>query len=177
MAAMTMQHADFSARIARIEKGTGISKSTLFVGADEVYSVNYAARARRKESRLANVWYPLSVAMTFVVGALSDLVLRWIDWMTKGVPAVEADPGYAMVTGFFTALIVSLILGAILGIRVSQYLGLRALGIVAGMVGWHNAVHEWPDVFAMAFSPLWVGVVTRMTEPHSIYWLGNSISF
>jgi hypothetical protein len=174
---MTMQNADFSARIARIERGTGICKSTLFVGMDEVYSVNYADRGRRRESRLANAWYPISVAMTFVVGAASDLVLRWIDWMTKGVPAVAADPGYAMVTGFFTALIVSLILGALLGIRVSERLGLRAAGIVAGMLGWHNAVHAWPDVFATAFSPLWVGVITGMTEPQSIYWLGNSIGF
>jgi hypothetical protein len=177
MALMTMQHADFSARIARIENGTGISKSTLFVGADEVYRVDYAARGPRRESRLVNAWYPISVAMTFVVGALSDLVVRWIDWMTKGVPAVEADPGYAMVSGFFTAMIVSLILGALLGIRVGQHVGLRALGVVAGMVGWHNAVHQWPDLFALAFSPLWVGVVTRMTEPQSISWLGNSISF
>lgn len=174
---MTMQNADFSARIARIEKGTGICKSTLFVGMDEVYSVNYAVRGRRRDSRLANAWYPLSVVMTFVVGAASDLALRWIDWMTKGVPAVEADPGYAMVTGFFTALIISLILGALLGIRVGENLGLRAAGVVAGMVGWHNAVHEWPELFGTAFSPLWVGAITRMTEPHSIYWLGNSISF
>lgn len=172
-----MQHADFSARIARIEKGTGMSKSTLFVGADEVYRVDYGARGKRRESRIVNLWYPLSVAMTFVVGAASDLVLRWIDWMSKGVPAVEADPGYAMVTGFFTALIISLVLGAILGIRVGEHLALRSAGIVAGMIGWHNAVHAWPDIFSTAFSPLWVATVTRMTDPHSLYWLGASISF
>ncbi len=172
-----MHHAEFSARIARIEKGTGTSKSTLFVGMDEVYRIDYRARARRKNSRLADAWYPVSVALTFAVGAASDLVVRWLDWMTRGLPAPDADPGYAMITGFFTALIVSLVLGALLGIRVGEHLALRSAGIIAGMVGWHNAVHLWPEAFGQAFSPLWVGAVIRTTEPQSILWLGTSIGF
>jgi hypothetical protein len=177
MTAMTMQNADFSARIARIEAGTGSSKSTLFVGMDEVYRVDYHARRHGRDSAASNAWYPISVAMTFVVGALSDLAIRWVDFMTKGLPAVEADPGMTMVVSFFTALLVSLVVGACMGVKVTEHLALRSAGIIAGMVGWHNAVHNYPELFGQAFSPLWVGAITRMTEPHSLVWMGHSVSF
>jgi hypothetical protein len=176
--AMSAQQTEFAARIARIEKGIGSSKTTLYVGLDETYAVRYRARGKGGKLDMArNAAYPLSVLVAFCVGVLSNAIARLAAVMSQGLPERGVNVDYLMMMDFITAMMLSLVIGACLGMNIRNFMVARSLGVVAGMLGLHNAVHMWPWLFEPIFTKLWVGYIMTSTEARSLVWRGVSFAF
>ncbi len=175
---MSAQQTDFAARIARIEKGIGSSKTTLYVGLDETYAVNYGKRGASGKFQMArNASYPLTIAMAFCVGLLSNAIARLAAFLSTGLPKGNVNLDYLAMMDFVTAMMLSLVIGAVLGMNIRNFMAARSLGVVAGMLGLHNAVHLWPDLFARIYTTPWVGYILSTTEPRSLLWRGVSFVF
>jgi hypothetical protein len=176
--AMSVHQTDFAARIARIEKGIGSSKTTIYVGLDETYAVQYRARGNNGTLDLArNAGYPLSVLLAFMVGILANTIARLAAFLSQGLPDPGVGVDYVMMMDFITAMMISVVVGAVLGMNIRNFMVARSLGVVAGMFGLHNAVHVWPWLFEPIFSKLWVGYILSSTEARSLLWRGVSFAF
>jgi hypothetical protein len=176
--AMSMCQTDFADRISRIEKGIGSSKTTLYVGLDETYSVSYHARGKAgKLDTVRNAGYPLSVLVAFILGLLSNAIARLAAFMSQGLPDGTANTDHLMVMDFVTAMMLSVVIGACLGMNIRKFMVARSLGVVGGMLGLHNAVHIWPWLFEPVFTKLWVGYILSSTEARSLLWRGVSFTF
>jgi predicted DNA-binding transcriptional regulator len=175
---MSAQQSEFAARIARIEQGIGSSKTTLYVGLDETYAVKYRQRGQSGKFQMAhNAAYPLTILLAFAVGVLSNAIARLAAFLSQGLPDGGTNLDYLMMMDFVTAMMLSLVIGACLGMNIRNFMAARSLGIVAGMLGLHNAVHLWPDLFARVYSTPWVGYILSTTEPRSLLWRGVSFVF
>lgn len=176
--AMSVHQTDFAARIARIEKGIGSSKTTIYVGLDETYAVQYRARGKNGTLDLArNAGYPLSVLLAFCIGVLSNGLSRLATFLSQGLPDGTINVDYAAMMDFITAMMLSVVIGACLGMNIRNFMVARSLGVVAGMFGLHNVVHQWPWLFEPIFSKLWVGYILSSTEARSLLWRGVSFAF
>jgi hypothetical protein len=176
--AMSVHQTDFAARIARIEKGIGSSKTTIYVGLDESYAVTYRARGNGGKLDMArNAALPLTVLIAFGVGVLSNTLARLAAFLSQGLPEPGINVDYMMMMDFITAMMLSLVIGACLGMNIRNFMVPRSLGVVAGMLGLHNAVHVWPWLFEPVFSKLWVGYILTSTEARSLVWRGMSFAF
>jgi len=174
--AMSAQQTEFAARIARIEKGIGSSRTTVFVGLDEAYAVSYRARGKNGSLDLArNALYPLSVLLAFGIGVSANALARLAAFLSQGIPDGSVNPDYAMMMDFITAMMLSVVIGAMLGMNLRNFMVARSLGVVSGMFGLHNAVHLWPWAFEPVFTKLWVGYILTSTESRSLVW--RSVSF
>jgi hypothetical protein len=176
--AMSVHQTDFAARIARIEKGIGSSKTTIYVGLDETYAVQYRQRGNGGALDLArNAGYPLSVLLAFCIGIVSNVIARLAAFLSQGLPETGANADYMMMMDFITAMMLSVVIGACVGMNIRNFMAARSLGVVAGMFGLHNAVHLWPWAFEPVFSKLWVGYILSSTEARSLLWRGVSFAF
>ena len=174
----TEYQTDFAERIARIEKGIGSSKTTLYVGLDETYAVRYRASGKGGKMDMArNAAYPLSVLIAFCVGILANTLARLAAFLSQGLPERGVNIDYLMMMDFITAMMLSLVIGAVLGMNIRNFMVARSLGVVGGMLGLHNAVHLWPWAFEPVFSKLWVGYIMTSTEARSLVWRGVSFAF
>lgn len=176
---MSMSNPDFDARLARIASGKGSSKSTLYVGMDEVYQVSYPNRGKAAGASASSsgILYPIALLIAFGVGAASHGGAAWIRFQLMGYGAGSGDikTEYAIQAG--SALVVALVLGTILGFRSRQTRVVMALGAIAALVLMHNAVHLYPAEFAQAFSAEWVEVVKASTTPRTAVFMGHAVSF
>jgi hypothetical protein len=175
---MSVHQTDFAARIARIEKGIGSSKTTIYVGLDETFAVSYRKHGSNGTLDLArNAGYPLSVLFAFCIGLLANATARLAAFLSQGIPDGSIDVDYTMMMDFITAMMLSVVLGAIVGMNLRNFMVARSLGVVGGMFGLHNAVHLWPWAFEPVFSKLWVGYILTSTEARSLVWRGVSFAF
>ena len=76
-----------------------------------------------------------------------------------------------------TAFGIAVVASHLMGLRDRGLLVAKAIGVVAGMLFFHNLVHIWPQAFDRMFSPIWVARVLTETEPHSLLWRGVSFPF
>jgi hypothetical protein len=177
---MSPHQLDFSARIARIESGSGSSKSTLYVGMDETYAVTYGQRGQNRAGQSSGgVFRSLGSLMllitAFVVGVAANVAARLVDFIYNGLPGPATNVDMQMGIDFAIALVVSLLLGLVLGIRLREFIMVRVIGIAAGMLALHNLVHFYPQYFAPAFPAPWVNHILSSTEAGTIIWRGVSI--
>lgn len=179
--AMSLHHTEFSARLARIESGVGSSKSTLYVGMDETYSVTYGRRGGPNRGNsvadtIRNLGYPIMVILAFLVGVAANLTARLVDFLMNGLPTAADNIDLQMAIDFGIALMVSSVLGAVFRIGIRDFVMVRLMGIAAGVLGLHNVVHAYPHYFEKIFSTIWVSHITTATEAGSIVWRGVSIA-
>jgi hypothetical protein len=177
--AMSPHQLEFSARLARIESGIGSSKSTLYVGMDETYAVNYGRRGQGRGNSVADtlrgIGYPVMVALAFMIGVAANVAARFVDFMWNGLPAASDNIDMQMAMDFGIALIVSSVLGLFFRIGIRDFVMMRLIGIAAGVLMLHNAVHAYPQYFETVFSPVWVSHIISSTDAGSVVWRGVSI--
>lgn len=180
MNAMSQNHSDFAARIARIESGAAASKQTLYVGTDEVYQVPLRVR-KVQQSNGAVLFHKLGAAFEMVfalmLGGVSHGLGRLGQFIAHGVTPPLANPDLEMLVQFVTGFLVATILGSAFGLRWKAQLLSKAIGVGCGLLLLHNLVHQLPDLFEMVTSPQWVDQVIAHTKAHSILWRGASIGF
>jgi hypothetical protein len=176
---MSPHQLEFSARLSRIETGTGSSKSTLYVGADETYAVTYRQRGQKKGSPVSNgvrkIAYPLIAILAFAIGIASNVLARLADFMLNGLPDGTENVDLMLGLHFVAALMISSIIGVFFRFSISDFMVTRMIGIGAGMIGLHNVVHTHPQYFEPIFSAAWVNYIINSTEAATIIWRGASI--
>jgi hypothetical protein len=177
--AMSMSNPEFDARIARITSGMGSSKSTIYVGLDEVYQVTYQRRGKAKGAvaTVNKAIMPVFMLIALGAGVLAYAIARWIQFSMYDLQAMSSDPLSNMGYQAGAALAVALVLNLALQFRARVLKLMLAVGAISSTVLFHNAVHIRPDTFAQVFSPGWVEQVTSSTKPQSVMWMGKSFTF
>jgi hypothetical protein len=171
------QKAEFQARLARIETGTGSSKSTLFVGVDESYLVSNKTNAKLQKRATTEPPKPLGLFGIFVavvLGLLSLGMAVYLQFTMTGdaSPLDNSDVTLAINGGL--GLTIAVFGGYMLKMPLMKFLPLSAMGVLAGLVSFHNLVHFYPAQFAEMFSPTFVEQVITATDANSIIWRGKS---
>lgn len=174
---MPPHQSDFADRIARIESGKGSTKSTVFVGLDERYNAlprHYAEAVRRAKAEEDEQKSP-SFLVCFGLGLLAYGIGQYVRFQATGLPDPTTDADTAMLTNGAFGLATLMVLSLMFGRRLRGLSIAKVLGLGAGLVTFHNAVHYAPQAFETAFSPEWVAQVRAETEPQSLYWRGETI--
>ena len=180
MNAISQNHSDFVARVARIERQSAASVQLLYVGVDEVYAMPRGKREpRRSRGQLfmANLLYPVSMVLAVALGAVSHTVGQVARFHAQGLPDLKANPDIEMLVQIILGLAITMVLGSALGLSSKAFLTLKSAGVVAGVLFGHNAVHLYPKAFAALTSEMWVNLVVTRTEVHSMMWRGISFVF
>ena len=172
----TAQKDEFLSRLARIEAGTGSSKSTLYVGVDGAFMASSRKNAKLQKQVAAAPTKPLGMfgaVLSAAFGVLALGLALYLRFLITGEagPLDNADLTMALNGG--TALAIALFAGFMLRMPLLKYIPLSTVGILAGLVGFHNLVHVYPGQFAAMFSPIWVEQVVANTPANSIIWRGQ----
>lgn len=175
----TAQKNEFLARLARIESGAGSSKSTLFVGLDETILVDNKANAKilKKavtvpQKRLG----PFETVLCTALGLTSLVFALYLRFSITGSADPWGSPDVEMAINGGLALTIALFLGYFLRMPLLKMAPICAVGVMAGVVAFHNLVHFYPEKFAEMFSPVWVEQVVTATAANSIIWRGVSFT-
>jgi hypothetical protein len=159
----------FAERLARIAAQTGNTNATLHIGMESQVpnAMTLALRnpklARAMEAAVQGL-SPRSVPLALFSGAAAmvagHLARVWMFGQGQGMSGVLFDLSAAM--------LVIVVLRGLLGLRGPGALALQLVGaaIVAG--GLHNAVHQWPQIFAAVFPPSWTTAVLEATQPMTV---------
>ncbi len=175
---MSLSNPDFNARIARIAAGAGSSKSTIYVGLDEVYQITYRKRGKKSgPSTAGNALMPLFAVIAVALGALAFGIATWIRFQMMGQGAGVPDPLTETGIQAGAALAMAFVIARALPFCARTLKIVMAISAVCTMFVYHNAVHIFPDVFAQVFSQSWVDLVQATTLPQSVVWQGQSFTF
>jgi hypothetical protein len=171
------QKAEFQARLARIESGTGSSKSTLYVGLDESYLVSNKTNAKLQKRALAEPPKPLGLFGIFVaitLGVLSLGLAVYLQFTMTGDASPIDNSDVTMAINGGLGLTIALFGGYLLKMPMMKFAPVTAIGVLAALVSFHNLVHLYPAQFAEMFSPTFVEQVITTTDANSIIWRGKS---
>ena len=177
MDAASQNHLDFVARLARVKHNLASSRQLLFVGVDEVYSMPRRDRKSKPstgKALLGNVMYPVSMVAALALGAVSHGLGQVARFHVQGMPDLSANPDIEMLVQIMLGIVISMILGLALRLNSREFTALKSVGVVLGLLIFHNAVHLWPRHFAALTSELWVNQIVSHTKPFSIVWRGIS---
>ena len=175
MDAASENHLDFAERVKRIEKMRASAQQLLWVGVDEVYAMPCRSRTpKRSRGRtiLANLMYPLSMVVAVALGTLSHAIGQVARFHVQGMPDPSANPDVEMLVQIVVGVVISIVLGFFLKLNNHTFTTLKSVGVVLGLLFFHNAVHLWPKAFASATSVLWVNDIVTHTKPGSLMWRG-----
>ncbi len=180
MTVQTQDHNDFAARIARIESGAAASKQLLFVGIDEVYKVPLRVRKIKRMGLvgfIGNAMYPISMVLAVALGMVSHGLGQVARYQVQGMPDLKANPDIEMVVQVVIGFAIAMVLGYFVGLRSNALTSLKSAGSALGVLFFHNAVHLYPQFFALLTSEIWVNQIVSHTHPHSLLWRGISFVF
>jgi len=177
---MSPQQLEFSARIARINAGAMNTRTTVYVGVDDAFSFLPKARVMRGEGlvgAMQNAGYPLAFAASVLIGTVAHALTVYFRFKLTGLPDPTADPTVEMSVTLVSGFVTALVLGYLSGLSSRATVAMKFLGVVLGMLFFHNAVHAWPQVFEPMFSTVWVNQIVTSTEAHSLLFRGISFTF
>ena len=173
----TAQKNEFLARLNRIEKGIGSSKSTLYVGLDETIMADSKDSEKLKKQAAAVPVKPLGVfgiLISLASGLLAVGAALYLRFLMTGEAGPQDNIDMTMALNGGVALAIALFTGFMLKMPLGRFGPVAAIGILAGVVGFHNLVHLYPAQFAEMFSPVWVEQVVSATAANSIIWRGQT---
>ena len=179
MNTISQGHSEFAARIARIESGAATYRQLLFVGMDEVYQVPLRVRKIRESSAIAvfrTLIHPVSMAMALALGAVSHGLGQVARYHIQGMPDLNANPDVEMLVQIVIGFSIAMVLGSLVGLRSGSLTPLTSTGAALGVPFFHNAVHLFPELFAIPTSKIWVNQIVSHTEAPSILWRGISFT-
>lgn len=161
---------DYRARLQRVRLGGIHTKHTIFVGLDDSFTYHRTIGAKRSmASELRQpIVYPISLTLALLVGMLAYFLGRYVRFklLATGLPGmnVDLDVGVNVALG----VVATVVLARLFKLRSRRHYLLQVFGILTMTVGFHNLVHEKPELFNAVFSPLWVNEVLTATEPRSL---------
>ena len=180
MPAISQNHSDFAARVARVEQNIADARQLLWVGVDEVYSVPRRERKARLggiKALARNAGYPLSMVAAVTLGAVSHAIGQVGRYHVQGLPDLNANPDIETLIQIIVGTAIAIALGYVFGLQSKNFMTLKSTGAVIGVLFLHNAVHLCPKLFAALTSPMWVNQVVSHTRVGSMLWRGISFVF
>lgn len=171
------QKDEFLSRLARIEAGVGSSKSTLYVGVDGTIMASSKDNAKLKKQAITTPARPLGLfggMFSVVFGAMALGIALYLRFSLTGQAGSLDNPDLFMAQNGGVALVLAVFCGYMVKMPMLKYAPICAVGVLAGLVGYHNLVHVYPTEFAQMFSAMWVEQVVTATSPHSIIWRGET---
>jgi hypothetical protein len=171
------QKNEFLSRLARIESGTASSKSTLYVGIDGTIMASSKDSAKLKKQALAAPSKPLGIfaaVLSVIFGAIALGLTLYMRFSITGEAGPLNNTDMTMAINGGAALAIALFCGFMVKMPMLKYTPVAAIGVMLGMVGYHNLVHVYPAEFAQMFSPVWVDQVVTSTPANSIIWRGET---
>jgi hypothetical protein len=171
----TENHLDFAARVRRIEDMRASARQILFVGADEVYSVprrDKTTNTAPRRAALGLITYPFSVLLAVGLGLGAHGMGQIARFHVVGLPDPTWSAEAEMLSQVVVGMVVAMVLGWVLHLTSHVHVTLKALGVVLGVLFFHNAVHLWPEAFAAATSEVWLQDVLAHSTPQSLAWRG-----
>lgn len=118
----------------------------------------------------------LSLPFAILAGAIAVFAVRLAQFHINGTALVSNTPEMTMAVEAGVVILLSVIVMLMMPSKTALVkLGYLA-GITVGLVAMHNAVHNAPALFSLAFSPGWTAEVLAATEPNSLYFRGESIA-
>lgn len=175
MEAQSDNHLDFVARIARIEGTAAASTQMLFVGTDEIYAIKRRARkivASRGREIYGTFHYPVALVAAVALGALSHGIGQVLRFHIQGVPDLAANRDVDMLVQIVLGIVISMGLGFAVGLNARVFTILKSVGVICGVLFFHNAVHAFPRPFVALTSDLWVNQVLIHTVENAPMWRG-----
>ena len=171
------QKNEFLSRLSRIEAGTGSSKSTLYVGVDGTVMASTKDSAKLKKQAAAKKPQPLGVfaailSIGFGIAAVGTAL--YLRFAATGETGLMNNSDLTMATNGSLAFAIALFGGFLLRMPLLKYVPVSVVGVMVGVVGFHNLVHVYPTQFANLFSPVWVEQVVAATPANSIIWRGQT---
>lgn len=173
----TAQKNEFLSRLSRIESGTGSSKSTLYVGVDGTVMATSKDNAKLKKQAAAVKAKPLGLfglLISVCFGAMAVGIALYLRFLITGEVGPLNNPDMTMAINGGTALTIALFGGYMLRMPMLKYIPVSAVGVLLGVIGFHNLVHVYPSQFADLFSVVWVEQVVSNTAANSIIWRGET---
>lgn len=153
----------FQDRLSRINKGQQWAPEGVLMPTQTL------KQRQRKASMLGNAGYPFSIVLAFGLGMLTVVIARWARFqlfaggdaggdilMDNLIIDAAMSSGLAFVIRMMTNLTSPIHLSA------------KSFGITACVLTMHMAVHRFPDLWAVLFSPDWVKTVISQTEANGI---------
>ena len=167
MATMAQGHAEFAARIQRIEaRGGGVAE--IFSGDDRSSFVG-RPKARKAKSGSA-LSFVLKLPVALATGALSFVGAEYAVFAVGDLPEEFSNPDYVLAGQSVIALVLVFIARLFLSLTTKTHLLLSVLGIAAAMSLMHNLVHMAPGQFAGVFSQGWVDEIRATTQPNTLHF-------
>lgn len=173
----TAQRNEFLARLRRIESGTGSSKTTLYVGVDGTIPASSKLSSKLKKQIDAAPAKPLGLfaaLMSVAFGLLALCAALYLRFLVTGNAGTLDNSDMTMALNGGAAILIALFCGFMVKMPLLKFAPISAVGVLAGVVGFHNLVHVYPAQFANMFSPVWVEQVVTSTPANSIIWRGQT---
>jgi hypothetical protein len=171
------QKNEFLSRLNRIESGIGSSKSTLYVGLDETIMADSKQSEKLKKQAAAIPAKPLGmfgIVVSLISGLLAVGTALYLRFLMTGEAGPQDNVDMTMAVNGGVALAIALFAGFMLKMPLGRFAPVAVIGVLAGVVGFHNLVHLYPAQFAEMFSPVWVEQVVNTTPANSIIWRGQT---
>ncbi|MGR3515418.1 MAG: hypothetical protein ACU0GG_21855 [Paracoccaceae bacterium] len=122
-----------------------------------------------------DVAHKFGLPIALVFGAMAVFAVRLAQFHINGTALVSSTPDMTMAIEAGVVILLSVIVMLMMPMQSALVKLGYLVGVGVGLVAMHNAVHMVPAVFSLAFSQGWTESVVAVTEPNSIYFLGESI--
>lgn len=175
MNAESEQQIEFQSRLQRISQRA--TSQTLFVGSDEVYQLARRERSAKRRGPLAKAFYPVLVLLALALGALGHAGGMLARFHICGLTGWSERPDLDMLVQLAVGFAVAMVLGCLIGLRLTRQMLVKLAGSGMGVLFFHNAVHLYPAVFGKLTSAMWVSQVIGTTKAQSLLWMGISFPF
>lgn len=167
---------EYHARLERVKLGGAHTKHTIFVGMDDSFTYHRSVAPKRSKATefRQNAGHPISLALALLTGMLAYFLGRYVRFklLATLLPSMNIDLDVGINAGL--GVVATIVLSRLFKLCSRQQYSLQALGILVMTLGFHNLVHETPELFNAVFSPLWVNEVLTSTDPRSIVIRGVS---
>ena len=170
----------FETRLQRIAEHARSRTQILHAGEGLSFVVPLRKRKPRHglgATLLRMVWYPLSAVLALMLGMASHLLGMVLRFYVHGLNGWSPDPDIDAVAQVVLGFALAVVLGYLTGFGAARLTGIKVVGVVAGVLLYHNAVHLFPQAFAQITSPPWVSQVMTQTKANSLIWRGICIPF
>ncbi|QDC09602.1 hypothetical protein FHY55_10260 [Oceanicola sp. D3] len=154
----------FQNRIKRINKGKQWAP-------DGVVHTPVQAQTRKgRHGPIARFFHTVSLPMAFGIGLIAMSIARYARLAVSGLPEGGNVLTETLLIDAVLALVLSFVLAQIVSMRSIPQVIVSALGVSAGAMTMHMAVHRAPDLFMQVFGPAWVNAVVTTTDPNMVLY-------
>jgi hypothetical protein len=139
-------------------------------------SEHSAIEAQRPQVAVNSIWrnlgYPLSFLTAFVLGAFAVMLARWMQFHMLGLPTLDISGNAQLAVDLGRGSVLATMLHLLFRHDSRQHMVFNMAGLWAAMMGMHNLVHGFPEVFNVIYAPEWVRHVIFTSDHGTLIFRG-----